>query len=185
MTEPADRSDNVLRIERDFAAPPEMVFAMFTRPELVRVWFAASHGFRAHDVKVDARPGGGWSLRNVKGDVTELVGGTFHEVLPARRLVWSEHYDGTDFHATVSVDLEPADSGTRMRFRQTGFPDRASRDDHAFGWDAVLTMMSRALVAASGAVRFEPGQDRMDGVARDLEAARARFEAERTSKENA
>jgi uncharacterized protein YndB with AHSA1/START domain len=181
MTEPADNPDNVLRIERRFSAPPEMVFAMFTRPELVSIWNAASHGFRAQDVRIDARPGGVLSLTNVKPGVEEREEGVFHEVRPHSRLVWSYRYLGTDFFSTVSVDLEPDDGATRMRFRQTGFPDLASRDEHAFGWNAVLGMMEAALLAGSGAARFAAGRDGTDGVAADLEAARKRFEAERTA----
>ncbi|AZQ67867.1 hypothetical protein EF888_12410 [Silicimonas algicola] len=181
MTEPADHPDNVLRIERRFSAPPEMVFAMFTRPELVRVWNAASHGFRAQDVQIDARPGGVLSLRNVKPGVEEREEGVFHEVRPHSRLVWSYRYLGTDFFSTVSVDLTPNDGSTRMAFRQTGFPDSGSRDEHAYGWNAVLAMMETALLAGSGATRFAADRDGMDGFAADLEAARKRFEAEQTT----
>ena len=71
-----DNDANALRLTHRFAGPPALVWAIWTRPELIRSWFGSSHGFRAHAIAVDLRPGGNWSLRNVKGDVTEHVSGT-------------------------------------------------------------------------------------------------------------
>jgi uncharacterized protein YndB with AHSA1/START domain len=66
-----DNRDNALRLTHRFAGPPDLVWAIWTRPELIRSWFGSSHGFRAHDIAVDLRPGGNWSLRNVRGAVTD------------------------------------------------------------------------------------------------------------------
>jgi uncharacterized protein YndB with AHSA1/START domain len=58
MTDIADRPDNVLRFDRYFAAPPGLVFALWTRPQFVSIWFGSSHGFRAEVRELDPRPGG-------------------------------------------------------------------------------------------------------------------------------
>ena len=83
-----DNSANALRLTHHFAGPPALVWAIWTRPDLIRSWFGSSHGFRAHDIAVDLRPGGNWSLRNdttgtvtrvhadaVPGDLTPIDGG--------------------------------------------------------------------------------------------------------------
>lgn len=173
-----DNSANALRLTRSFAGPPALVWAIWTRPELIRSWFGSSHGFRAHDIAVDLRPGGNWSLRNVNGEITEHVCGTYHDVEPARRLVYSYHFQGTAFFSIISVDLTPEGDGTRLHFLQTGFPDAQARIEHERGWPHALRVMSDALLAMHGIGSLWPQLPRkthLDGVARDLEAARARL----------
>lgn len=175
----ADREDNVLRYDRSFAAPPAKVFAVWTRPELLQVWFGASHGFRAGDVAIDLRPGGQWSLTNRKGAEVEQAGGTYHEVIPDQRLCYSYAYAGTDFFSVVSVDFAATDLGTRMRFCQTGFPSAAAFEGHGFGWPLAMKVMAEGLVLALRAERAFPRDRPLTGVAADLETARQRMEAER------
>jgi len=180
MADYADRPDNVLRFDRLFAGPPALVFAMWTRPELVSVWFACSHGFRAEVRELDPRPGGFWRLVNRRGEVTEFPWGVYHEVIADRRIAYSYFYEGTDFRSTVSVDLTPEGAGTRMRFCQTGFPDAESHREHGRGWPVAFRLFEQALLGAHGIGATLPNLPKkvMDGVARDLEEARARHEAE-------
>jgi uncharacterized protein YndB with AHSA1/START domain len=180
MPDLADHPDNVLRFDRRFDGPPPLVFALWTRPELVSVWFAASHGFRAEVLEMDPRPGGRWRLVTRKPGVTDRPGGVYHEVIPDRRLVYSYGFEGTAFRSTVSVDLAPEGTATRMRFCQTGFPDVAARDEHAAGWPVVWKLFGEVLLKAHGVGSWLPPLPPapLDGVARDLEAARARHEHE-------
>jgi uncharacterized protein YndB with AHSA1/START domain len=169
---------NALRLKHHFAGPPSLVFAIWTTPALIRSWFGVSHGFRAEAVHVDLRPGGNWSLRNVKGDVVELVSGTYHEIEIDRRLCYSYHFDGTDFFSVISVTLTPDGDGTRLDFLQTGFPDARARIEHERGWPQALRVMGEAVLAMHGIGSLWPGipeGTHIDGVARDLEAARDRF----------
>jgi uncharacterized protein YndB with AHSA1/START domain len=180
-----DNSDNALRLTHRFAGPPGLVWAIWTRPELIRSWFGSSHGFRAHDTAVDLRPGGRWSLRNVNGAITEHVSGTYHEVQPHRRLVYSYHFAGTDFFSVISVDLTPDADGTRLNFLQTGFPDAQARVEHARGWPQAIRVMGEAVLAMHGVGSLWPKlpeKAHMDGVARDLEAARDRLFQENAAK---
>jgi uncharacterized protein YndB with AHSA1/START domain len=173
-----DNSANALRLTYRFVGPPALVWAVWTRPELIRSWFGCSHGFRAHDIAVDLRPGGNWSLRNVKGAITEHVSGTYHEVRPHQRLVYSYHFAGTDFFSTISADLTPEGDGTRLHFLQTGFPDAQARTEHARGWPEAIKLMGEALLAQHGIGTLWPKlpeKTHIDGVARDLEAARDRL----------
>jgi uncharacterized protein YndB with AHSA1/START domain len=174
-----DNSENALRLTHLFAGPPALVWAVWTRPELIRSWFGSSHGFRAHDIAVDLRPGGIWSLRNVKGTVTEHMSGTYHEVEPNRRLVYSYHFKGTEFFSVISVDLLAEGDGTRLQFLQTGFPDAQALVEHAKGWPHAIRVMGDALLAMHGVGTLWPAVPeprQLDSVARDLEAARERLD---------
>lgn len=176
-----DNNENALRLTHYFAGPPGLVWSIWTRPELIRSWFGSSHGFRAHDISVDLRPGGNWSLRNVNGQITEHVTGTYHEVEPFRRLCYSYHFEGTEFRSIISTDFLAEEQGTRLHFLQTGFPDTQARIEHARGWPHALQVMGEALLAMHGIGTLWPKlpeKTHLDGVARDLEAARARLYAE-------
>ncbi len=178
-----ENRENALRLSHLFAGPPALVWAVWTRPELIRSWFGSSHGFRAHDIATDLRPGGTWSLRNVNGGVTEYVGGTYHEVEAPRRLVYSYHFQGTDFFSVISADFSAEAAGTRLHFLQTGFPDAQARIEHARGWPHALRVMGDALLAMQGIGSLWPAlpeKTHFDGVSRDLEAARARLDEEAT-----
>lgn len=180
-----DNSANALRLAHLFAGPPSLVWAVWTRADLIRSWFGSSHGFRAHDIAVDLRPGGIWSLRNVNGPVTEHVSGVYHEVEPHRRLVYSYHFQGTDFFSVISIDLQAEGDGTRLHFLQTGFPDAQARVEHARGWPHAIRVMGEALLAMHGVGSLWPALPdprHLDGVARDLEAARERLGQETPAK---
>jgi uncharacterized protein YndB with AHSA1/START domain len=180
----SDRSDNILRFDRRFDAPPELVFALWTEPALFEKWFASSHGFEATVVELDARPGGRWRILNRKGDVSEHPHGVFHEVVPASRLVYSYRFEGTDFHSTISVELSPDSGGTRMRFCQSGFPDAGARHEHDYGWSYVWRLFGDVLAAQHGVGTAYPNltPERISGVGRDLAEARRRLEEESAAK---
>lgn len=181
MPDIADRSDNVLRFDRLFEASPQQVFTLWTEPQLVAVWFGSSHGFRAEVDEYDVRPGGLWRITSRKATAIEHPHGVFHEVVPNRRLAYSYQFRGVDFHSTISVDLSAQGAATRMRFCQTGFPDAASLRDHEGGWGVVWRLFGEVLLAQHGIGATLPpvGPEPTGGVARDLEAARRRFEQER------
>ena len=181
MPETADRADNVLRFDRFFAAPAELVFCLWSEPRLVERWHAASHGFRAEVEEYDLRPGGLWRITNRKEQIVEHPHGVFHEVAAPRRLSYSYMYRGTDFHSTVSIDLTPEGEGTRLAFCQSGFPDAGSLADHQGGWGIIMKMFAEVLLAQHGVGTLYPaiGPERLDGVARDLDEARRRFDEER------
>ena len=136
--------------DRYFAGPPALVFALWTRPQFVSIWFGSSHGFRVEVHELDPRPGGYWRFVNRRGDAVERPWGVYHEVEPARRLLYSYFYEGTDFRSMVSIDLAPEGAGTRMRFCQTGFPDAESHREHGFGWPVAFRLFEQALLAAHG-----------------------------------
>jgi hypothetical protein len=114
----------------------------------------------------------------VKGATTEHVMGTYHEVEPMRRLCYSYHFQGTDFFSVISVDLSDEGDATRLHFLQTGFPDAQARIEHERGWPQAIRVMGEALLAMHGVGTLWPKlpeKRHIDGVAQDLEAARARL----------
>ena len=132
--------DREIRLSRDFAAPRHLVFAAFTRPELLVRWWGA-RGWHLVECEVDLRVGGRWRFvsRGPDGDLMGQ-GGTYREVDPPARLVCTELFDDQSY---------PGETLVRHDF--TGSADRTTVVTHlryatAQGRDTVLRYpMTRGL----------------------------------------
>jgi uncharacterized protein YndB with AHSA1/START domain len=100
ITTPADRE---VRIEREFDAPRERVFAVFTDPDLIPEWW----GPRAYDTKVDHMEpvtGGRWRFVHVLDDGTETAfQGAYREVTAPERIVQSFEWEGMPGHVAIET----------------------------------------------------------------------------------
>lgn len=126
-----------LHIVRTVAASAERVFEAWTDPEQVKLWTCPDPGARV-DVEVDLRVGGHYSIRmHVEGGPF-TARGTYREVDPPRRLVytwgWKEEAHAMNAETVVTVEFVPAEDGTEIRLTHDGFPTTDDRDGHAEGW---------------------------------------------------
>ena len=113
---------------RDFDAPIQLVFDVFTKPEHVRRTIAPF----GEDVKVctiDLRVGGGYHFVFVTDEGKEMsFRGTYLEVLPPTRTVQTWLYEGwPDAEAVETMDLRETDGVTTLTYR-LAFRDQAGRD---------------------------------------------------------
>src|SRR5258705_6618823 len=86
------RGDRELVITRTFNGPPRIVFDAWTRPELVRRWWApAALGVTIVSCDADVRVGGTYRyvLRNSGGGEVAFSG-TYTEGAPPTRLVYTQ-----------------------------------------------------------------------------------------------
>lgn len=128
-------------LERDFAAPPERVWAAWTDPKrLVRWW--APHGWTTPHCTVDLRVGGvfHFCMRPPEGaDV--WARGIYQIVEPARHLAYLSSFsdpagelvewEGYPTETRVDVRFEAIAAGTRVHLRHIGMPPgRGERE----GW---------------------------------------------------
>ena len=91
-------------VEQRVAARPETVFSFFTSAERWLAW-------QGTQADIEPRPGGIFRV-NVRGD--GFVSGTFLELVPARRIVFTWGWEGEDppfpvppGGSRVEIDLEP------------------------------------------------------------------------------
>lgn len=112
---------------RHFAAPRQLVFEAFFKPELVRRWLLGPPGWTMPHCAIDLRPGGSYSYRWRSEETGQEfgMGGTFHVVEPPSRVVSTERFG--DGEAGVVHLFETAGRQTRMTLTMT-FADRAARD---------------------------------------------------------
>jgi uncharacterized protein YndB with AHSA1/START domain len=117
-----DQKVPLVRITREFDAPPEMVFRAHTDPELVKQWL----GPYRHEMKVDywdCRSGG--SYRYVHSSDGNEFGfhGCFHEVRPNEVIVQTFTFEGVpDGVALEKMTFEDLGDG-RTRLVGTSLVD--------------------------------------------------------------
>ncbi|MEP9363500.1 SRPBCC family protein [Nocardioides sp. CN2-186] len=103
----------VIRIVREFDAPPAQVFRAWVDPELFVRWI----GPRSIDTTIDvwdARTGGEWRYTSSRPSEGFSMGfwGSFHEVRPDERLVQTFSYDGgADAVSLETLTFEPLEGG--------------------------------------------------------------------------
>jgi uncharacterized protein YndB with AHSA1/START domain len=123
-----DREVPLVRITREFDAPPEAVFRAHTDPDLLVRWL----GPRDIEMRIDhfdCRTGGSWRYVHGRGDEEYGFHGCFHEVRPSELIVQTFTFEGfPDGVALEKLLLQPLEGG-RTRLVATSLVDSfADRD---------------------------------------------------------
>ena len=117
------KGDREIVIERTFNGPARIVFDAFTRPELVRRWWAPkSLGVSIVDCDAAVRAGGHYRyVLNVRDRQQIAFSGTYLEVTPPSRLVYTQVFEPTaggaapdDTPITVTVTFEERAGKTHL-----------------------------------------------------------------------
>jgi len=115
-------------------------FALITQPDRLRRWQVVT-------ARVDLRAGGDYRWTIIPG---HSVAGTFTEVEPGRRVVFTWGWEGSadlpPGASTVIITLEPATGGTMVHLVHEGLADEQEAS-HAAGWTHYL---DRLVTAATG-----------------------------------
>jgi len=156
-TTTTSQSDIRLVLERIFDAPRELVWKAWTQREHLLRWYAGE-GCVPVAAELDLRPDGAWrSSMDWSGGKTLTHYGTFREVEPPRRLVFTHAWEETipeqacqsKTETVITVTLEAVGpKRTRMTFEQVGFENVESRDSHAGGWGAAFDSLTLHLKQA-------------------------------------
>jgi uncharacterized protein YndB with AHSA1/START domain len=100
------RSERELVVTRTVNGPARLVFEAWTKAELFRQWWVPrSYGITLLSCEMDVRVGGGYRLVFPHEDSTMEFFGTYLDVTPHSRLVWTnEEGDGGVTVTTVTFD---------------------------------------------------------------------------------
>lgn len=125
-------------LEQTYAAPAERVYAYFTDPGLLVSWFCPNPDLPT-TAELDVQPGGGWRVE--MGDW--VVGGSYVEVEPPSRLVFTFDWEDDDETATtVTVQITPEVDTTRLVLEHEEY---ANDSAHEEGWLLTLARLDRLL----------------------------------------
>jgi uncharacterized protein YndB with AHSA1/START domain len=146
-------SELEILITREFEAPIELVFDVFTKVEHVRNHFPP-FGEEMAVCEIDLRVGGEYHFVMVTDDGTAMsFRGTFLEIEPPTRTVQTWIFEGwPDAEAVETMDLHETDGVTTLTWK-LAFTDQAGRD-HMTKYDGIQSSFDnverylRTLVAA-------------------------------------
>lgn len=103
-------NDTVLVLEREFNAPPELVFKMFKDPEHLKHWWGP-RGWELPVCKVDFRPGGIWHycMKCVDKNQGEFYGmeswgkAIYQEIVEPKKVVYTDYFSDAEGNNNESM----------------------------------------------------------------------------------
>jgi uncharacterized protein YndB with AHSA1/START domain len=122
-------SERELVVTRTFNAPAPIVFDAWTKPELLKRWWAPkSFGVAFLSCEADVRAGGAYRFvfSHPASDQPMAFFGRYIEVTPPTRLVWTNE-EGDEDGAVTTVTFEERDGETRVVLRDL-YPSREALD---------------------------------------------------------
>lgn len=143
----ADPKLPVIRIAREFDAPPTRVFHCHADPELYARWCGPNELTTTID-QWDFRTGGSWRFHQSVGDEAFAFYGSFHEVRPGELIVqtftFAGYPDGVSLERLVFIDL----GGGRTRLESVSLVDSFEARD--------------AMISSGMEVGVNQGYDKLD-----------------------
>jgi uncharacterized protein YndB with AHSA1/START domain len=135
-----------LTLARRLNASPADVFAAWTDPKKIVLWFGPAQTLTdTVTADMDVRVGGSFRVRFKTEDGEQHdVSGKYLEVLPNERLVFSWAWHSTpERQSQVTVMLKPEGEMTFLTLTHDKFFDEAARDGHKRGWTGTLDKLER------------------------------------------
>ncbi|RNF35814.1 SRPBCC family protein [Paracoccus methylarcula] len=137
---------STIQLHRVIAAKPEKIYRAFLEPDAVASWLPP-FGFLCTVHELEPKVGGGhrMSFRNFTTGQGHSFGGTYLELVPGERLVYTDSFDDPNLpgEMKVTVTLTAVSVGTEIEIRQEGVPDVIPREACYLGWQESLRKLAR------------------------------------------
>jgi uncharacterized protein YndB with AHSA1/START domain len=130
------RSERELVVTRSFNGPARIVFEAWTKPELLKRWWAPkSTGLSLLSCQVDVRVGGSYRFEFGQGASKPMAFfGKYVEVIPNSRLVWTNEENGDVTVTTVTFDEK---GGQTLLIMRELYPSKEALDDAMAGMEGM------------------------------------------------
>ena len=115
------KSDLEFVVTRVFDAPARLVFEAWSKPDLFRRWWVPEGaGLTLLSCEMDARTGGKYRLVFAHPAAPDGMAffGTYQEVVPGQRMVWTNEEGGDDQGSVTTVVFEERDGRTFVTYSE-------------------------------------------------------------------
>lgn len=137
---------NNVKLHRVIATRPEKIYRAFVEPDAIASWLPP-YGFLCTVYDLDATVGGKhrMSFRNFTTGNSHSFGGTYLELVPGERLVYTDSFDDPSMpgEMTVTVALRVVSVGTELIIEQRGIPDMIPVESCYLGWQESLRKLAK------------------------------------------
>ncbi|KAF1045500.1 MAG: hypothetical protein GAK35_01371 [Herbaspirillum frisingense] len=139
-------SPNTVRLHRVLRAKPERVYRAFLDPDAMVKWLPP-HGFTGKVHHMDARVGGShkMSFTNFSTGSSHSFGGTYVELVPNERIVYTDKFDDPNLpgEMKVTVAIRQVLVGSELSITQEGIPAAIPLEFCYAGWQESLQLLAQ------------------------------------------
>ena len=136
-------SDLSLTVRKTIPAPVEAVFNAWLDAGTLAKFMMPGPGMTVPKAESDGREGGRFAIVMAAGDKEIPHGGTYLEVKPHERIVFTWESPFSIDGSTVTLKFKAAgDKATDVELTHVKFADEESRNNHQGGWTAILDKLA-------------------------------------------
>jgi uncharacterized protein YndB with AHSA1/START domain len=145
----AEEAARVVRIERTFDAPAEVVFDAWTSPEVIKRWFRPASGWQEPSAEVDLQVGGTVRvvMRDPDGEPVEAWGEYTLIERPHRLAFTWTFADDPSNQQMIELEFTERDGVTTVLFVNSDISEERRRDAQYDGWSTCFDEMERVLAS--------------------------------------
>jgi uncharacterized protein YndB with AHSA1/START domain len=139
----------VVRIERTFGAPAEVVFDAWTSAEVMRRWFHVAPDWQTPEAEVELRVGGKVRVVMRRPDGTEVSGSGEYTLIdrPHRlEMTWTFDDDPSN-RQLIELSFSESEGSTTVVMINSGISTDERRDAQHEGWHGCFDELERALAS--------------------------------------
>jgi uncharacterized protein YndB with AHSA1/START domain len=137
--------ETTLKVNRVFQAPRERVFRAWTDARELARWFAPSTEYTTKVSELDLKVGGKYKVEmHHKGGNVHTVSGTYREITPPEKIVFTWNWEDSPGAIESLVTLEFLDLGpsTEILLTHEHLPSGEERQKHEQGWNGCLAQLA-------------------------------------------
>ena len=134
-----------VRLHRVLTARPEHVYRAFLDADAMAKWLPP-YGFTGKVHSIEARVGGSYrmSFTNFSTGHGHSFGGTFRELVPSERIVYTDRFDDPNLPGEMltTVTIKAVSAGTELSVVQEGIPEAIPVEMCYLGWQQSLAQFA-------------------------------------------
>ena len=137
---------NTVKLHRVLKTTPEKLYRAFVEADAMAKWIPP-YGFTCKVEHMDVKVGGTYksSFTNFGTGQKHSFGGTYTEVVPGKRLSYSDKFDDPNLPGEIKVTIEfkKVICGTELNIVQAGLPDAIPVEMCYLGWQESLEQLAK------------------------------------------